>query len=127
MKRSETDERSVVDIFIAAGYRTRPAFTNAIVGRVSAVDYFLARQVDQKACLLIDPTCVVLIAGMAGRYRYKINKVGETSVLPEKNQWSHVCEALQYAAVNASGGAVFGSKAQAPAKPVVLASAAGWT
>jgi len=127
MKRAETDERSVVDIFIAAGYRTRPAFTNAIVGRVSAVDYFLARQVDQKAALLIDPSCVVLIAGLAGRYRYKINKIGETSVLPEKNQWSHVCEALQYAAVNASGGAVFGSKAQVAAKPVELASAAGWT
>lgn len=127
MRRAETDERSVVDIFVGAGYRTRPAVTNAIAGRVSAVDYFLNRQVDAKPALLVDPSCVTLISGMAGRYRYKVSKTGEPATVPEKNIFSHVCEALQYLALNAAGGNVFGSQVRHAARPVVLASAGGWT
>lgn len=126
-QRAQTDERSVVDIFIAAGFRTRPAHTNSIVGRVAAVDYFLNRQADEKPALLVDPSCKVLIQGLAGLYRYRINKAGEHGETPEKNIYSHVCEALQYAAVNASGGAIFGSRVGQEKREVVQANASGWT
>jgi hypothetical protein len=34
---------------------------------------------------------------MKGGYHYKVNKFGITSETPEKNIYSHVCEAGQYA------------------------------
>ena len=52
---------------------------------------------DGKPRLLISPNCRGLIMGMAGGYHYKkISGTGRYSEEPEKNKFSHKCDALQY-------------------------------
>jgi hypothetical protein len=50
--------------------------------------------------IVVDPRCRYLRRGMAGGYKFRrMQIVGEEryAELPEKNIYSHVCEALQYA------------------------------
>lgn len=109
-QRVQTDERCVADIFKNEGFAIRPAKSNLISARLAAVDAFLTRTVDNKAAFLVSPTCSNLIAAMRGRYRYKVNTKGETEAKPEKNEASHVSDALQYAMLHHDGGASFGMK-----------------
>jgi phage terminase large subunit len=105
VQRAQSDERSVFDVFRAEGFRILPAKTNALAGRISAVDNWLTRQVDGGAALLIDPSCKALIASLRGGYRYKISQKGEVDESPEKNHHSHVADAMQYACLHADPGA----------------------
>ena len=107
-QRAQTDERSVADIFKAEGFTVRPAKTNSISARISAVDSFLTRNVDSKAAMLVSPTCDMLIAALRSKYRYKYNTKGEKDEKPEKNDWSHVSDALQYACLTHDNGGIFG-------------------
>jgi hypothetical protein len=68
-----------------------------------------------------------LITAYSGGYRYKLKKSGESEDQPEKNQWSHIADADQYACLHADndqGGQVM---ARQQARPVIRVSAAGWT
>jgi len=102
-QRAQTDERSVFDILKQEGFRVIPAKTNSIVARISAVDKLLTRSVDGKPALLIDPSCRELINALRGGYRYKIKSNGETDEKPEKNSYSHIADAFQYACLHADG------------------------
>ena len=102
-QRAQTDERSVFDILKQEGFRVIPAKTNSIVARISAVDKLLTRSVDGKPALLIDPRCKDLINALRGGYRYKINNKGDTDEKPEKNSYSHIADAFQYASLHADG------------------------
>lgn len=92
-QRAQTDERTVADIYKSEGFLVKPAKTNAITARISAVDKFLTRIVDGKAGVLICPEgAAPLVQALAGRYRYKINTKGEREETPEKSHpWSDVC------------------------------------
>jgi hypothetical protein len=46
---------------------------------------------------VIDPECKSLIKGFRYGYRYKIKKNGEMEDKPDKNEFSHVHDANQYA------------------------------
>lgn len=46
---------------------------------------------------LIDPCCDMLIKGFKYGYRYRKRRNGEFEDRPEKNEWSHVHDANQYA------------------------------
>jgi len=102
-QRAQTDEKSVFDILKAEGFRVISAKSNNIVARVNAVDKFLTRTIDGKPGHLIDPSCVHLIAALRGGYRYKIRQNGEADDKPEKNQYSHIADAHQYACLHADG------------------------
>jgi len=96
--RMQTDERTVFDILRAGGLPFEPAPTNDPAMRLEAVAAPLRRLVDGEPGLAIDPRCRVLRKGMAGGYRYRRlalpgARFGET---PEKNAYSHVCDAAQY-------------------------------
>lgn len=96
--RAQTDERSCVTIFKNARFRrVKMARSNTPVDRTGATDYFLGRRVDIGPMYLIDPGCSYLKAGMKGGYHYKVNRTTKVvSDSPEKNIYSHVCEAGQY-------------------------------
>ncbi len=51
---------------------------------------------------IIDPDCIGLIAGYAGGYHYK-RRGQVVAVTPEKNRFSHVVEADEYAALTVEG------------------------
>lgn len=91
IQRAQTDERSAVDIIKAEGLKVMSAKTNNVSARLSAVDDFLMRQVDGDSAFLVDPRCSRLKAAMMGGYRF--HKKNGTI---EKNNHSHVAEALQY-------------------------------
>ena len=127
-QRAQTDERSCFDILKAEGFRVVPARTNAVAGRLAAVEKFLSRQIDGGPGLLIDPGAMDIIKALRGGYRYKVKKNGETEDSPEKNDSSHCSDALQYLALHADGGALFGATAHnQQAREIKRVSHAGWT
>ena len=80
-----------------------PAPTNDIDRRLQAVERMLLGQRRGSAALLIDESrCPVLMEGMNGNYRYAKNRLNEAMGTPEKNNWSHVQDALQYVCLIAS-------------------------
>ena len=120
VQRAQTDERSAVDIIKAEGLKVFPAKTNSISARINAVDDFLMRQVDGDPAFLVDGRCSRLKSAMMGGYRYKKN-IPDTI---EKNNHSHVAEALQYLMLHishATGGLV------AQKREIKRLSSAGWT
>ena len=129
-QRVQTDERTVADIYKNEGFSIRPARTNAVAARISAVDKYLTRVVDGKYGFIACPVHAGnLIQALAGKYRYKINTKGVRDEKPEKSHpWSDIADAFQYLCLHADGGEVFGAanfnKAR---KEVVKVSAGGWT
>ena len=118
VQRSQTDERSAVDIIKAEGFKVIPAKTNSPSARINAVDDYLMRQVDGDAAFLLDAHCTRLKSAMMGGYRYK--KDGSI----DKNKASHVAEALQYFMlhISAQEGAVVRER-----RDVRTIAASGWT
>ena len=100
-QRAQTDERSVFDILKSEGFRVVAAKTNSVVARLSAVDKLLTRVVDGKPAMLIDPECRDLINALRGGYRYKVKSSGDVEDKPEKNRYSHIADAFQYACLHA--------------------------
>ena len=128
-QRVQTDERTVADIYRNEGFMLKPAKTNSVAARISAVDKYLTRVVDGKYGLSIDPTHgTELIQALAGKYRYKINTKGVKEEKPDKSHpWSDVCDAFQYLCLHADGGETFGGSMQEERREVKTVSAVGWT
>ena len=129
-QRVQTDERTVADIYKNEGFSVRPARTNSVAARISAVDKYLTRVVDGKYSFIACPVHASnLIQALAGKYRYKINTKGVRDEKPEKSHpWSDIADAFQYMCLHADGGEVFGAVNFATQrKEVVKVSAAGWT
>lgn len=95
--RAGTDGRSYTKLLTAKPLRAKNIRLglNAPVARRSAVTEFLSANVKGLPCLLIDPSCEVLIKGFNGGYVYKYFK-GTLKTKPEKNLWSHIHDGLQY-------------------------------
>ncbi len=102
-QRAQTDERSVFDILRQEGFRVIAAKTNSIVARINSVDKLLTHMVDGKPAMLIDPSARHLINALRGGYRYKVKSNGQVDDKPEKNEYSHVADAHQYACLHADG------------------------
>jgi len=125
--RADSDEKSVMDIFKAEGFAVQAASTNAIAARLGAVENYLTRQINGNPGMLISPTATLVIRGLAGAYRYKVNTKGVADDTPEKSHpISDVADALQYACLHHDGGRMFG-RAQSRRRQVKVASAGGWT
>jgi hypothetical protein len=80
-----------------------PASTNSFVGRREAVAKYLTRMADGKPCLVVDPGCDMIRRGFNGRYQFRrLQVVGEERFkdVPDKNDYSHLQDALQYAALH---------------------------
>ncbi len=88
---------SLVDVVKQAGFKCQRPPTNDPEKRVQGVERLLVQQVEGKAMYLIDPGCTMLIKGFRYGYRYKIKKSGEMEDKPDKNSFSHVHDANQYA------------------------------
>lgn len=118
-QRQQGDEKSVVQLIEAEGFSVIPASTNNPTRRINAVDEYLMRNVDGDAAFLLDPSATSLKAAMMGGYRFH-PKTGNI----EKNNHSHVAEALQYLALHITD---FAGSVPVVAKPVRMVSARGWT
>jgi hypothetical protein len=100
--RSQTTEQTCLGILHEEGIPTESAPTNEFVARREAVAYFLTRMVDGKPCFQLSPKCDVLRKGFLGRYQYRRMQVAGKNRFtdrPEKNEYSHIHDALQYGAL----------------------------
>jgi hypothetical protein len=131
--RAQTDETTPFQILQNNGIPARPAPSNDPVLRREAVAVALSRLLDGKPGLMISPKCVVTRKGMAGGYCYKrIQVAGDEKFQdkPDKNKYSHPCDAGQYLMIGAGEGAalVQSNKAHVvpkPYKPPAFSST-GW-
>lgn len=104
-QKTQIGETSPVDILRRAGYRVVIPPTNKPSMRIEAVENLLAKQIDGKAAMLVDPSCSVLLKGFKYGYRWKANKKGDMDGKePDKNEYSHIHDALQYACLMVNGG-----------------------
>jgi len=103
--RSQNDARCASEIIREAGLPFRTAKTNNALARREAVNYFLLRQ----GGMLLSPHCKTLRKGFVSDYQYEQIrssmgiKYRET---PLKNIFSHVHDAIQYAALELQEGKV---------------------
>lgn len=105
MQRSTSYEETSFDVVKRAGLMAYPGPTNSIDARLRAVESFLLGMRDGGPAILFDrDRCPKLIRGMAGGYRFARAKTGQLKPLPDKNEYSHIADALQYAATAAHGG-----------------------
>jgi len=95
--KQQQNEMSLVDVLKNEGYKCVRPPTNKPELRIQAVERLLNQQLEGKAMYLVDPACDMLIRGFKSGYRYKIKRNGEIEDKPDKNQFSHVHDANQYA------------------------------
>jgi hypothetical protein len=106
-KRSQTDKKTARDILVKAGLPVQLGKTNNPTKRFESVVYFLRK----RNGFLVTKKCPVLRKGFLSEYKYE--KVSTTvqgtkwKDKPEKNIYSHVHEALQYAAMEFVEGKIF--------------------
>lgn len=95
----DAHEETVFQILKAEKIEARPAPTNEFSVRVDAVNTSFGRLIDGTPGAIIHPECVVLRKGCLGGYAYRRIFSGTTERFenePQKNEYSHPCEAYQY-------------------------------
>lgn len=94
--KSQTDERSAIDILREKGIHPRKGPVTFTV-RKKCMEGQLQRAVGGRAALLISPTCRMIIEGLSGAYKYEeIGETGRYKPTVDKNAWSHIINALEY-------------------------------
>lgn len=134
MAKGNFDELTSYDVIRSYGFMCIPAPSNLIAPRLNAAERFLTEARGGTAAMLINRTkCPTLVTGLNGGYRFKYNQLGESQPQPEKNKYSHVCDAHQYLCQGAQGGTA-STIARRITRSHMLAgrvrqpqSAAGWT
>lgn len=95
----DSEERTVFQLLDANGIKAKPASTNDFAMRTEAVAASLRRMIDGEPGFLLHPDCKITRKGMQGGYCFKRVKVAGDERYrdaPDKNRFSHPCEAGQY-------------------------------
>jgi hypothetical protein len=96
--KMSTDERTYFDILRTHGINVQPSPGYFQGERKEAVVSILSRNIGGKPALLVGPECATLRRGFNGAYRYPKTRfsIRTEARTPEKNEYSHVHDALQY-------------------------------
>ena len=97
---NQVSEATCKSVLQKAGFRVTMDLPNTLAPRLGAVEYFLTTRIPG---MLLDPSVAFLRAGMRGKYRYPQKRNGTVGLTPEKNDWSHICDALEYLCLLAQG------------------------
>ncbi len=108
-QRSFSDEKTALDIMKQhTKWAWYPAPGDNTLGlRLESVRLSLHRNIDGNAGFQISPKCKTLRKAMVSGYHYKLSKSNNNAVVtevPNKNEWSHVADALQYLVLGIGGG-----------------------
>lgn len=99
-QRALSDERTALQIMRTyTKWKWNSAPTNDLTMRLEVVRASLNRMVDGRPGFLLSPKCSLLRRGMSGGYHFKILRSGDgtqTQETPNKNKFSHPCDALEY-------------------------------
>ena len=106
--RSQVDERTPFEVLQHAGIHAQPAPTNDVMLRRETVANLLRTlTMTGEPALLLDPKARVLRKAMAGAYCYRRVRVANDERYqdkPDKNDYSHVSDALQYCLMGGGAG-----------------------
>jgi hypothetical protein len=123
-QRGQATDKTPFMIFAEHGMRVLPAPNpqNMRTVRWEAVNGILMRRSasgERPSALLVDPACVTYITGMSGGYFMRRLRVsGERyAEEPEKNQYSHICEAGENMFLGGGEGKAV-TMGGAPSKPI---------
>ena len=95
--KQQLNEMTLVDALRAAGYKCVKPPSNKPEYRIQAVERLLSQHLEGEAMYLIDKSCQMLLRGFSHGYRYKKKRSGELEDKPDKNEYSHIHDANQYA------------------------------
>lgn len=124
-------EVNAFDVLKYEGFMAYPAPTNDLDPRIRAVEYWLMNMGARGPGMAIDGMrCPMFVRALNGGYRYSKAKAtddmtGENKVKPNKNNYSHIADAGQYACLAAQGGTLaavtsrFFGRYRDPNKPVI--------
>lgn len=102
--KSTIYEETTFDVLKRMGFQTVPAPTNDLDKRLRAVESWLLKQNDGTGSVLFDrDLCPKIIRGLAGGYRYARTRTGVRKLLPDKNEYSHPLDAVQYVCLMTHG------------------------
>lgn len=124
--KSQINELSCADILRREHLVALRATTNDIAPRLEAVERQLSLQTGGRPALQIDPSAERLIVGFNSKYRYKRLRDGTYTLAPEKNEWSHIHDARQYAALTADIANAYAVQ-MTTRQDVMPVNSAGWT
>lgn len=124
--RAQTDETTIFQILRAEGLPFQPAQTNDFTIRRDAVGHGFSRLIDGEPACIIHPDCKTLRKGLMGGYhmrRIQVAGAERYQDKPEKNSFSHVCEAQQYGMLGlGEGRAIIRRPASHVQRPRVITS-----
>jgi hypothetical protein len=130
-QRSSIYEETTFDVLKRSGFMAFPAPTNDLDPRLRAIEAFLLAQRDGGPAILIDKhRCPTIARGLGGGYRYGKTRGGQRRPSPDKNSYSHIIDALQYAALaahNGMSGMIAGRLQQRPRRDRIRMTAGAWT
>lgn len=110
---ADRDEKTCFDILRGKGIAIQPGEQNLTI-RLESVRKPLNSMRNGKPQFAISPRCTMLRKGFMGRYQYKRVKVSGAGErfhdAPDKNDYSHPHDALQYVATKVFGGSVRGKE-----------------
>jgi hypothetical protein len=99
-QRSQIDEVTIAQSVNSRGFKCIRANTNDPERRIAAVEGLLTRAIDGGPGILFSPAAPWLIKAMDWGYRNKKQLNGQITATPEKNHYSHISDALQYACLH---------------------------
>lgn len=104
-QRAQTDEKTCFEILRGKGINIQPGEVSDSL-RIEAVKKPLNHMIGGKPAMLLHPRCKMLRKGFIGKYRYRrLQGAGDRYTdKPEKNEYSHPHDALQYDASRLFGG-----------------------
>lgn len=101
--KQQIGEISPVDVLKKEGFKVQRPVTNDPELRVQCVERLLAQMVEGEPALQINAHCTMLIQGFRYGYRYALNRKGMQDNKPDKNEFSHCHDAIQYMALVIEG------------------------
>lgn len=121
----DAHERTVFQLLAANGIECEPANTNEASIRREAMSKPMRLLIDGDPGFLVHPDCRTFRKGLAGGFCYKrIQVVGEAKFrdVPDKNSFSHICEAAEYLLMGAGEGRAIVRREQAQGRPAYALS-----
>jgi hypothetical protein len=124
----DNEERTVFQLLKAEDIVAEPAHTNDFSVRTEAVSAALTRMIDGEPGFLLHPDCKVTRKGMQGGYCFKRVAVAGDRFRnePDKNRFSHPCEAGQYLMLGAGEAAKVMPPAPPPVVGIPIPTASPW-
>lgn len=119
-QRAQTDEKTCFEILRAKGVKIDAGEQSEAI-RLESIRKPLNTMISGQPAFRIHPRCKMLRKGFMGGYRFRRMQTSAERYTdkPEKNEYSHPMDALQYDATRLFGPAIRGRKEQKP-KPIKI-------